>query len=280
MWIAIGLQFCLLVGELDISIGATTTLSVVLASFLLDSASVGGIIVGIIVDHGGSRRHRVVQLDSHAVLRGESTHRHDRNARHRDWSVHPVAPRAGGIDRRDLGVQLSRAWGSCLIGFVLVFIVALAMDFWLFRSGGGLSSRAVGLRKESSLRVGVPVARIKAAGYIVAALGAVIGGIFLAAQVGVGSNDVGLGLALPAFAACFLGGAVLTGGRGTFVGAAFGAVFLTVISNAACRHSSCPMRGRRSSTAGSFWWRSRCTRLQLARRAQVADVDTRSRVER
>ena len=66
-----------------------------------------------------------------------------------------------------------------------------------------------------------------------AALGAVIGGIFLAAQVGVGSNDVGLGLALPAFAACFLGGAVLTGGRGTFLGAALGAVFLTVISNAA-----------------------------------------------
>ncbi len=80
--------------------------------------------------------------------------------------------------------------------------------------------------------MGVPVARIKAAGYIVAALGAVIGGIFLAAQVGVGSNDVGLGFALPAFAACFLGGAVLTGGRGTFVGAALGAVFLTVISNA------------------------------------------------
>ena len=49
VWIAIGLQFCLLVCELDISIGATTTLSVVLASFLLDSASVGGIIVGIIV---------------------------------------------------------------------------------------------------------------------------------------------------------------------------------------------------------------------------------------
>jgi ribose transport system ATP-binding protein len=44
---------------------------------------------------------------------------------------------------------------------------------------------------------------------------------------------VGQGLALPAFAACFLGGAVLTGGRGTFLGAALGAVFLSVISNAA-----------------------------------------------
>ena len=47
--------------------------------------------------------------------------------------------------------------GFVPIGFVLVIVVALAMDFWLFRSGGGLSSRAVGLRKESSLRVGVPV---------------------------------------------------------------------------------------------------------------------------
>src|SRR4029078_68631 len=94
-------------------------------------------------------------------------------------------------------------------------------------SGGVLSRRAVDPRKGASLRVGVPVGRVKALGYIVAAVGAVIGGIFLAAQVGGGSNDVGVGLGLPAFAACFLGGAVLTGGRGTFIGAALGAVFLT-----------------------------------------------------
>jgi ribose transport system ATP-binding protein len=50
--------------------------------------------------------------------------------------------------------------------------------------------------------------------------------------VGIGSNDVALGLALPTFAACFLGGATLSGGRGTFLGAMLGALFLTVLGNA------------------------------------------------
>ena len=233
VWIAIGLQFCLLVCELDISIGATTTLSVVLASFLLDSASVGGIIVGIIVIIAAAVAiglfnsmltqylgvsPLIATIGTLGIVTGICI---------------LLRPEPGGSINVDLGLQLSRSWGWVPVGFVLVIIVALIMDFWLFRSGGGLSTRAVGLRQESSLRVGVPVARIKTAGYIVAALGAVIGGIFLAGQVGVGSNDVGLGFALPAFAACFLGGAVLTGGRGTFLGAALGAVFLTVITNAA-----------------------------------------------
>jgi len=69
-------------------------------------------------------------------------------------------------------------------------------------------------------------------GYLVAALGAALGGVLLAGQVGIGSNDVGLGFAMPAFAACFLAGATLSGGRGSFTGAALGAVFLTVLSSA------------------------------------------------
>ncbi len=106
----------------------------------------------------------------------------------------------------------------------------------------------------------MPVGRVKALGYIVAALGAVVGGIFLAAQVGVGSNDVGLGLALPAFAACFLGGAVLTGGRGTFVGAALGAVFLTVISNATQVLTRAVRVDPDHLRRHPVWWRSRSTR--------------------
>lgn len=233
VWIAIGLQFCLLVGELDISIGATTTLSVVLASFLLDSGSPGSLAVGIGV------------ILAVAVLVGLVN-----SLLTQYLGVSPLIatigtlgivsgvcillrPKPGGTIDADFGIGLLRAAGFVPLGFLVVLVIALLGDFWLFRSGGGLSSRAVGLRGESSLRVGVHVGRIKTMGYIAAALGAAFGGIFLSVQVGVGSNDVGLGLALPAFAACFLGGAVLTGGRGTFVGAAFGAVFLTVISNAA-----------------------------------------------
>jgi ribose transport system ATP-binding protein len=233
VWIAIGQQFCLLVGELDISIGATATLSVVISSFLLDTGSVGGLVVGFaavlaaavavgLFNSFLTQYLKVSPLIATIGTLGIVT-----------GICILLRPQPGGAMDVNLGLNLSRGLGWVPFGFVLVVLVALAMDVWLFRSGGGLSSRSVGLRQDASLRVGVRVARIKAAGYIVAALGAVVGGIFLAAQVGVGSNDVGLGLSLPAFASCFLGGAVLTGGRGTFVGAALGAVFLSVITNAA-----------------------------------------------
>ena len=46
-----------------------------------------------------------------------------------------------------------------------------------------------------------------------------------------GSNAVGAGYTLPVFAAVFLGGAVLTGGRGSFIGAMLGALFLALLDN-------------------------------------------------
>jgi ribose transport system ATP-binding protein len=66
---------------------------------------------------------------------------------------------------------------------------------------------------------------------LVAALGAVVAGVLLASQTGIGSNAVGATYSLPAFAAVFLGGAVMTGGRGSFVGAVLGAVFLSLLDN-------------------------------------------------
>jgi ribose/xylose/arabinose/galactoside ABC-type transport system permease subunit len=56
-------------------------------------------------------------------------------------------------------------------------------------------------------------------------------GLFLGVQVAVGQNSVAASYALPAFTACFLGGAALTGGRGSFVGAFLGALFLTLLIN-------------------------------------------------
>ena len=49
--------------------------------------------------------------------------------------------------------------------------------------------------------------------------------------MGIGSNSAGAGFPLPAFTACFLGGAAMTGGKGSFVGALLGAVFLTMLTN-------------------------------------------------
>ncbi|WP_270889649.1 ATP-binding cassette domain-containing protein [Pedococcus sp. 5OH_020] len=233
LWVVIGQQFALLVGELDISIGASMTLSVVLASFVLASNGVGSSLLGVVVILLVAL---VVGLFNALVTQV--------------FGVTPLVatigtlgivsgicvllrPEPSGAIGSDLSAALSAGVGNVPYGFIVALLVAGGMDFWLFRTGGGLATRAVGLESKASERVGVRVKWVKMAGYVIAAVGAAIGGVFLAVQVGVGSNDVALSLSLPAFTACFLGGATLTGGRGTFIGAALGATFLTLIGNAA-----------------------------------------------
>ena len=133
-------------------------------------------------------------------------------------------------------VDAPRTLGSLSLGGV----TALAGILLLGGSGqllvimiGGidLSVQAAGLGEESARRNGIRVNRLKIACYIACAAIAALAGVFLAVQVGTGSNSVGASYALPAFAACFIGGARLTGGKGSFVGALLGAVFLTMLTN-------------------------------------------------
>lgn len=233
LWVVIGQQFALLVGEFDISIGASMTMSVVIASFLLSSGSFGSLLWGAVVIVGigiavGLFNAFVTQvlgvtplvatIGTLGIVSGLCV---------------VLRPQPAGSIAHSLTDTLSKGVGYVPWAFIVGLAVAIALDIWLFRTGSGLSFRAVGLKNEASQRVGVRVKRVKMAGYITAALGAAVGGVFLAVQVGVGSNDVALSLALPAFTACFLGGATLSGGRGTFLGAALGATFLTLIGNSA-----------------------------------------------
>lgn len=60
---------------------------------------------------------------------------------------------------------------------------------------------------------------------------AALAGLFLASEVGVGHPTVGQNFALASIAAAVLGGAALTGGRGSFLGALAGAFFFTLMIN-------------------------------------------------
>ncbi|OPX05200.1 hypothetical protein B1790_33045 [Mycobacterium sp. AT1] len=230
--LAVGQQFALLAGEFDISIGASTTVAVCTASFVLADFTARSVTIGVLL---------IIALGvAIGALNAFLT---------RSLKINPIVatiatmgiltgvavllrPRPGGSIAPELAEATYLGFGPVPFAFLGLIIVVVALDYWLHRTGSGLAARAVGFDHESSHRVGVRANRFKTLAYIVAAIGAVVGGVFLSTQVGVGSNTVALGLALPTFTACFLGGATLAGGRGTFVGAMLGALFLTVLSNA------------------------------------------------
>src|SRR6185437_14630566 len=93
------------------------------------------------------------------------------------------------------------------------------------RSRGGLKMRAVGFREEAAKRNGVRINLVHMRAYLLSAVIAVLSGLF------VGSAVIGSSYTLTSIAAAVLGGAALTGGRGSFVGAVLGALFFTLTVN-------------------------------------------------
>jgi ribose transport system ATP-binding protein len=117
------------------------------------------------------------------------------------------------------------------VAFIGVVVLAAVADLWLYRSGGGLTARAVGLEETSAARLGAGVSFIFVRGLLVSALAAAVASFFVIAQVQVGDPNVALDYTLTSIAAAVLGGASLAGGRGSFVGAVIGALFLTELVN-------------------------------------------------
>jgi ribose transport system permease protein len=112
-------------------------------------------------------------------------------------------------------------------------LVVLALLAWgvILRTRLGTYVYAVGSDEEAARARGVPVARTRAAVYIIAGAFYGLAGVFLTAQTASGDPTVGPPMLLPVFVAVVLGGTAFAGGRGGAVGTVFGALTLMLIVN-------------------------------------------------
>jgi ribose transport system ATP-binding protein len=142
-----------------------------------------------------------------------------------------LRPQPKGPISLDFSNNLLKSWGFVPIAFLVIVGVAAAADVWLYRSAGGLSARAAGLDEVSAERRGVRVGFLFVRAFFIAALAAAVGAFLLAAQIGIGDPTSGTSFTFEAIAAAVLGGASIFGGRGSFVGAVVGALFLRLVIN-------------------------------------------------
>jgi len=114
---------------------------------------------------------------------------------------------------------------------LMLLITGLGVAF-LSYSVPGRMALAVGGNEEAARTAGLPVERIKMLVYALAGvLGGVAGLLYIGYLGSIQSGD-GSGYELTVIAAVVIGGASLSGGRGTAIGALLGALFLQQISNA------------------------------------------------
>jgi len=123
-----------------------------------------------------------------------------------------------------------RIFGIPTLVIIMVVIVALA-QIVLSYTPVGTWLRSVGSNELSAKTVGLNVDALKIATFMISGVLAAFSGVLIAAWQGSMYPTTGAGYSLQAIAAVILGGIPFTGGRGTIVGAAIGALIIGLISD-------------------------------------------------
>jgi ribose transport system permease protein len=226
MVISIGTTFVIIVGELDLSVGAVVGLiSVVVPSLLaagspMPVAVLAALLIGAAVGFSNAAITLRLQVPSFiatlgtmAIVDGLAV----------TVSLTPLTVTSPSF----AAVFTDRFHGAPLTGLYALAAVAAAAWF-LPTSKFGLHVRAVGSGETSAVLQGISARRVKYLVFAFAGILSAAGGVLLLGASLTGYPDAGKGLELSAIAAVLLGGGRLGGGRGNILGTFLGSLVLTV----------------------------------------------------
>lgn len=244
--LAIGMLFVILRGGIDLSVGSTVGLSGVVAGTLLQgweltlfdiavypqvwlvviaSLAVGtlvGAVNGILVTRFNVAPF-IATLGMLYVARGAALL----------ISNGTTYPRLAGT--ADLGNQGFLVIGGNLLGIPtaiwIMTLFAVVASFVLRRTPFGRWVYAAGGNERAAALSGVPVQKVTLRVYMISGFCAATTGLILSSQLTSAAPQLGETFELNAIAAVVIGGAALTGGRGTVRGALIGAFVIEYLSD-------------------------------------------------
>jgi ribose transport system permease protein len=241
--IAIGMTLVILIGGIDLSVGAVMALCAVgAASFMmrdglgtlptvvlvLSIGALAGMINGLVTTRFNIQSF-IVTLAMLSIARGLASL----------WSGGYAIPLAFGMEA-GLAPQSFKTLfaGTITVGSINIPVqifyflgVGLIASLALKRTAFGRHIYAVGGNETASRLSGVNVNRVKTIVFTVSGLLAGLAALLHAALVNQGSHIDGSGYELNAIAAVVIGGTSLAGGVGTVVGSMVGAVILSILDN-------------------------------------------------
>jgi len=227
--VAIGQTFVIQQGGLDLSLPGAVALGALLVSSLGSDPSIGlplaiviaivgtslfGLLSGVIVAVFGLPP-LVVTIATNALMVG---------------AVQAISGGFSGQSDPDLSAfAISKVHGIPVLAVIALAIVLLMQGVLKFTKIGR-RFELVGENRRSAEIIGIPVKRVVISAYWFAGGLAAMAGVLLAGLLRTPTLTAGDAYLLPSIAAVVLGGTALTGGRGSLVGTALGALFLAQLT--------------------------------------------------
>jgi ribose transport system permease protein len=137
----------------------------------------------------------------------------------------------------DLSAQVVGGWRPLgvpadWVAPIVMIVLAVAFQFLMTRFQWGRAVFAVGGNETAALFSGIAIGWVKTSVYLLSGLLAAIAGVVLAVVQGQGKADLATGYELDIIASAVVGGASLSGGRGSVLGAVLGTLIFGVLRNA------------------------------------------------
>ncbi len=114
----------------------------------------------------------------------------------------------------------------------IMLILLIAFGFLLNYTKVGRELLAIGGNPSAARLAGVPVYRNLMIAYIASGAMAALSGVLLIARLGAAVSNAGVGYELNIIASVVIGGASLSGGKGTALGVVLGALLIGLVNNA------------------------------------------------
>lgn len=229
--VALGQTLVLLVGGIDLSVGATAGLSAIVGSMMLATLGINpymvipltmlfglclGLINGFFV--AGLRLNPfIVTLATWEIFAGLTM------VITKGYPIRPLGETFGFFGKGEfLSIPIP----------VIIFLVSGVILIWLLtQTRFGRNIFAVGGNREAAILVGIRVKFVELMVFGLAGMFAALAGILFASRMDAGQPSVGEGWLMGAITAAILGGTSLRGGQGSVVGTMLGAMLLTVLAN-------------------------------------------------
>lgn len=229
--VAVGQSVLLLLGELDLSVGAIASLSGILCGLLMTQINIPptaalflGLIIGLCMGGLNGLIITVFRLNAMVATIGMA------GVYAGITLVLTKGKAVTGIPSAILFIGQSNI-GPLPIPFVASILVTIFVFIFITRTKAGRYIYAIGNSKPAAEMLGIKVNRIRVLSFGIVGFLSALSGILYVARLGSAQTNIGTNWPMNSIAASVIGGILLTGGVGNPIGAYMGTAIICVISN-------------------------------------------------